>query len=451
VNAAPSWPHGTVIGVRAGRADVAGTRAQQNVIVGCFIDVFLEGADMRISGNKLNVLPDGLHDIDVTATGYGIEAIIETGRENNNMVVGTDGDGLNDAEERNVFGGVSIAGDGNIIEIYGNNGSDTTAANTNIIIAGNYFGVAVDGVTRFTNSMTIVDAFHNQNGVNASVQFGSDFNGVSDAIEGNLIYMNNPFTTIFPDPSSSPPPPSLFNADAGARVSVRGNTMVNNGLVPFSYADGSGGRLANFTNYEAPFFETASPIIPVLLTKSSSRHLLGVAAKAVGIHTNVFIDVYLEDLEGWTNGMKFGLSELVAGGVTNGFPQGKTFKGSFSLGNNFPGGNFDLDITSLGLSPGAFVTAAANYSADPPGTARGRAHTSNFPNPVTLLAPIVITSATKTGNTVTLNWTGGAAPYTLQKRSPITGAWGNVATGIGGTSASDTSATGSEAYYRVLN
>jgi len=226
--------------------------------------------------------------------------------------------------------------------------------------------------------------------------------------------------------------------------------MVNNGLVPFSYADGSGGQLTAFTNYEAPFFETASPIIPILLTKSSSRHLLGIAAKAVGNHTNMIIDVYLADQEGWDNGKKFGLSELVNNGVTNGFPQGKTYKGSAGLGNNFPGGNFDLDITSMGLSPGAFVTATASYSADPPGTARGRAHTSNFADPVTLLAPIVITSIVNNNGTLTIQWTGGAPLYTLQKKSPIAGAWNNVTTGISGTSTTDP-LSGSQSYYRIVN
>ena len=43
-----------------------------------------------------------------------------------------------------------------------------------------------------------------------------------------------------------------------------------------------------------------------------------------------------------------------------------------------------------------------------------------------------------------------APPYTLPRKSPITGAWGNVTTGIGGTSTTDTiSAT--EAYYRIVN
>src|SRR5205823_6072304 len=134
------------------------------------------------------------------------------------------------------------AGDDNIIEHYGTDSSQPDATLTNAIIAGNYFGLGVDGITRFTNSMLIIDAIGNYNGVNASLQFGSDFNGVSDAIEGNVIYMNYPFATLFPTPSSDSPP-KFLNADAGAQVSFRGNTLVNNNLAPFSYADGTGSRL----------------------------------------------------------------------------------------------------------------------------------------------------------------------------------------------------------------
>src|SRR5438309_10050173 len=91
-NSIPAWPSGIVVGVAPGPADAAGARAQQNVIIGCLIDVFLESMNMVIAGNKLNVFPDGMHDVDQTTA--PIEAVIETGRVNNNMRVGTDGVGL---------------------------------------------------------------------------------------------------------------------------------------------------------------------------------------------------------------------------------------------------------------------------------------------------------------------------------------------------------------------
>jgi hypothetical protein len=452
VNNVPSWPIGTVIGVKAGPADVAGARAQQNVIVGGWVNIFLESMNMVIAGNKINVLPDGMHDVDQNVA--PLEAVIESGRVNNNMRVGTDGNGLNDAEERNDFGGVSSAGDNNIIEIYGQNG--TVGRCTNIVIAGNYFGVAVDGVTRFTNSMVIANTFtRTVSGVPGDCQFGSDFDGVSDDVEGNVIYMNNPFGALFTSPGTGSQEPIFCSLSSGGSLSLRGNKLVNNNLVPFSYADGVGSRLTSFTNYYAPYMSTNGGLIPALSPSSTVADLIGTCASTNGgAYSNIIVDVYLLDPEGWENGKKFLLGELTDNATyTNGFAQGKTYLGSFV--DNGPRdrdpavGGFNFNSASLGLSPGTQITVTANYSQDPPGTTRSRTHTSNFSNPTALRPPLTIVSINRSGATLTINWTGGSAPYTLQKRSPITGVWGNVATGITGTSTTDT-ISGLESYYRVL-
>jgi hypothetical protein len=66
-----------------------------------------------------------------------------------------------------------------------------------------------------------------------------------------------------------------------------------------------------------------------------------------------------------------------------------------------------------------------------------------------LAAPITLTSVSHSGTSTTINWTGGAPNYSLQRRSPLTGSWSTVQTGITGNSItypdSDT-----KAYYRVL-
>ena len=367
-----------------------------------------------------------------------------------------------------------------------------------MIIAGNYIGMAVDGVTRFTNSEVVLDNFKNENGVVGTVQFGSDFDGVSDAIEANVIAMNYPFDTLYPDPGSQVPLPKHFvesdrgffvtntvittNIDhstttndvgfiiPGPQVSVRGNKLIGNNLAPISYADNNGDLLNSFTNYDLAYMSTVGDIIPSLATNSTASRLIGTCAGPVPPpatnfapsfqnYTNILIDVYTLDPEGWTNGIKFVLFELEVidqntgtPQQTNGFPQGKTYLGTFQDNGPYDSdpavGRFNFNIASLGLSSGVQVTAAANYSADPPGTHRGRVHTSNFANPVTLLAPLVITSISKSGSTITINWAGGTPPYTLQKKSPITGSWGDLQTGISGTSATDT-ISGTQAYYRV--
>jgi len=274
-------PSRTSIGVKPGPADAAGARAQFNVIIGEFIPLIFEGgANYNVSGNFLNVFPNGLTDYIIDGNDpHNMESFIEFGGSRN-TVIGTDGDGLNDAEERNIFGGVIAANDDNLMEFYG-------GGTVNLTIAGNYFGVGVDGVTRFTNSTPIVDNFKSQ----ATAQFGSDFDGVSDAIEGNVIYMNNPFAVLFPNPSAAPPP-DFCKFDAGARVSVRGNKLVNENLVPYGYADGSGSRLDSFTNYAAPFMSTNADIIPILSTNSTFPRLTGTCAVGVAPYTNIIIDVY---------------------------------------------------------------------------------------------------------------------------------------------------------------
>src|SRR5262249_53551509 len=201
-----------VVGVSKTAADTAAARAQFNVIVGMYIPIIVEGTAQRISGNFINVFPDGLHDYNVDGNEPNdIEACIELGRVSNDVVIGTDGDGLNDADERNLFGGVTAAGDDNILEWYG-------GTRTNTVIAGNYIGLGIDGNTRFTNAMKVFNGFN----ASSTVQFGSDGDGVSDAIEGNVISMNYPFDVLYPTPTTVAAP--IFgNLSTGARVSLRGN------------------------------------------------------------------------------------------------------------------------------------------------------------------------------------------------------------------------------------
>jgi len=433
------------IGVRPATGTTAEARAQFNVIVGAYIPLIFEGGtNYNISGNFINVFPNGITDFNVTGDSPNdIESFMEFGGSRN-TVIGTDGDGINDAEERNIFGGVIAAGDDNLHEFYGGGG-------VNLVIAGNYYGVGVDGTTRFTNSMTLVDNFKNT----ATARFGSDFDGVSDSIEGNVVFMNNPFSVLFPDPPSTAPP--VFSKfAAGALVSFRGNRMVNNGIAPFPYANGSGFQYDAFTNYESAYMSTEGDIIPSISTNSTVADIIGTCASTNGsAYSNIIVDVYVLDPEGWTNGQAFALYELTDYSTyTNGFPQGKSYLGSFvdngPYDRNPTVGSFNFNAAALGIAQGTAITVTANYSADPPGTHNGRTHTSNFSNPATLRPALRIGSISRTGTTVTVSWSGGRAPYTLQKADVLSGPWNNVSTGLTGTSTTDSGASGSQAFYRVL-
>ena len=298
--------------------------------------------------------------------------------------------------------------------------------------------------------MTVVDNFKST----ATARFGSDFDGVSDALEGNVIFMNNPFSALFPTPGGFVPP-DFSKYDVGARVSFRGNKMVNNTVAPYTYANGTGLRLDSFTNYEAAYMSTSDDVIPTLSPRSTVADIIGRCASTNGgSFSSIIVDVYVLDPEGWNNGKLFGVGELTDFFTyTNGFPQGKTYLGSFldngPLDRDPAVGSFNLNSASLGLASGTDITVTANYSADPPGTHNGQTHTSNFSNPTTLRVPLKILSLSRSVSTITISWSGGTAPYTLQKKSLITDTWNNVTTGIAGTSTTDTIA-GTQSYYRVL-
>jgi hypothetical protein len=431
------YPQPGTIGVAAGAAN---PRADFNVIfTGYGFDS--EGLNFRVSGNFFNVLPDGVTNPDISQLNGGAQkgdGYLEIGRSYDNILIGTDGDGVNDADEGNVFGGCDTPNFA-MVDLY------SSSSGTNFIFSGNYFGVGVDGTTRFTNSAVMVDSFNG----NAQVQFGSDFNGVSDALEGNLMCNYTNFLhTVFDGGSGAMNP--------GIRMSFRGNRTINNEILPYSYASGFGGRLVNFTNYSGRFMSTNADIIPAIASNSTAADIIGTCASTNGTaYTNISIDVYVADLEGWTNGQDQALFELTDNSTyTNGFAQGRAYLGTFvdngPLDRDPAVGKFNFNASALGIIAGTPITVTANYSQDPPGTTHGRTHTSNFSTPVNLRAALRIASISRSGNTVTITWSGGSAPYTLQKASSINGPWNNQATGLSGTSTTDPGASGPQAFYRIL-
>ncbi len=347
-------------------------RAEFNVIVAGY-GADLQGPGHRYSGNFANVLPDGMHNADwysIAGGAFEGDGDFECGGTGiANLTIGTDSDGVNDGDEGNVFGG-STSRQWLNVHMY-------SGPRTNIVFAGNYVGVAIDGVTRFTNACRIIRL----NTSTATGRIGSDLDGNNDSGEANLIYNSWPFDTIYAPPGDVPN--QLMALDPGARVSMRGNKTVGNTLIPFYYLDGFGSPLPNFTSYEAPYMDTSGSLIPVLTTTNIFPYLRGTFAVGIGAYTNIIVDVYELDPEGWTNGQAFtlaGLADPNLGGFY-GFPQGKKYLGSYVVPNT---GFFEISLLgSLGTSGRATVTV--NYSADAPGTRNGRVHTSNFSNPAYVL------------------------------------------------------------------
>src|SRR5207244_3281114 len=100
---------------------------------------------------------------------------LENGRVTDDSVIGTNGDGISDSDERNIFAHPVYFHD---IEFY--------SSSPNAVIAGNYFGVGVDGVTAAPLSTNVAPDFAELGG-SGSVRVGSNGDGVSDDLEGNVI------------------------------------------------------------------------------------------------------------------------------------------------------------------------------------------------------------------------------------------------------------------------
>lgn len=173
-------------------ATEAEAKASFNVFCGQSIPIIIEGDRTRVSGNFIGVLPDGKN-----AAGY--QRTIET------------------------YGGTC----------------------DNIIIAGNYLGVAIDGTTRFTNSTTPVDASRGT----GRYRLGSDFDGVSDDLEGNVVCNNWPPNLITPEYLASLLSDNLrgfWNLSTSGSITYRGNTLVNNN--PFPMSPTTAGGVPDFPN-----------------------------------------------------------------------------------------------------------------------------------------------------------------------------------------------------------
>lgn len=429
------------VSVGVGKTSVE-PRADFNIITGTpGIPVILEGRNNRISGNFLEVLPDGNHDYDraydqgAVNASIDFEGAIEIGRSGNNTVIGVDGDGVNDAEERNIFGGVVPPNDGgyaHIIEFYGND------PGTNIVVAGNYFGVGVDGATRFTNNVPALDT----SGGSSRYRFGSNIDGVSDQFEGNVFYNGYPDNLYGISGPNFPYNLNLkFFDDLGdtTQVSVRGNTLVNNTTPPIdpSYA---------MNYFSQVMADTTGDLKPVLNSGSAISVISGTVKEPKPEFPRVELDVYIVDPEGLALGVAVNDPTQ-----PDGFIQGKTYLGTFIVDgpqDMDPAPNaYRFDVSPWGLTAGTKLTVTANYAP----AAGELALTSLFSVPVAIVSAPQITTISPEGNSLTINWSGGTGPYQLQHRDDFPGTgWTDMGAAISGNSTTITIGTGRE-FFRVLS
>ncbi len=448
----------------------ANPRAEFNIVMSQGAGVTMDGERNRYCGNFFNVFASGMTQYfpdpqrttaDGVNTAFVPTVAFISSSDSGYGTIGADGDGINDAEERNVFAGLTHKRDGNEAIINYQSGC------YNLKFAGNYLGMAVDGVTHFTNMSTIFRVGNRpDNPTNMVV--GSDFDGVSDAIEGNVIGNNWPLDYWFPNRASTEPDLSLYSdlylfpyTQDGAPcevfsndkqigqygLSFRGNKCLNTlsgPLSPFNvWEDASPDENGNFGTYDdcvtsvgvvnKDVYEAATNYVTVL-NASSTRRLRGTFPMGINSWTNVIIDVYVANQEGLTSGAEF----VTLTNVVPVWAQGEsTLAHSLqadTLADLDPAtGQFTFNISPYQIPAGTKVTATASYAvAGEVGTYMADMLTSRFSLPVTLTASpnIVITSIVNNGNgTGTINWTGGEAPYIVEMSTNLTsGIWVPVAT-----------------------
>lgn len=154
---------------------------ERNVISGnAWYGVFLAqgSANNKVAGNYIGTDSTGSLAIpNMHAINSGSGAIqIDTGANNN--TIGTDGNGVGDAAEGNVISGNERRG----VQI-------RDAGSNNNKVAGNYIGVAANGTSPLGNGDIGVEII---DGPTGNV-IGTNGNGVSDALEANVISSNGAF------------------------------------------------------------------------------------------------------------------------------------------------------------------------------------------------------------------------------------------------------------------
>jgi hypothetical protein len=345
-------------------------RAEFNVALGARIALALELDGPKISGNYANVFPNGTTFVDIDAVyaqqvaiaGGGTVEFLENGRVAHNSVVGTDGDGISDADERNVIGHT-------VYDVH----MEFYSAATNVVVAGNYVGVGIDGVTPAPRSTNEVQSFVALPGT-ASARIGSNGDGVSDDLEGNLILNASG--------------PQLSTANATVPVVQRRNRFVN----------------CNYT-----LLANDAALVPPTLNSITNSILSGTVPAAPSVEDIAsFIDIYTADPAALAN--------------TNAWPTVLTHPSRWlaTITDNGPGdldlspGSFAFSMSSMGVAESNYVTVTVTHSKEATASNAGLAVTTA---PATPVAQRPSLSIQIDGPTVILSWIAPDETFVLQQNT----------------------------------
>ena len=393
---------GLVIGTDG---DGVGDRGEFNVMVGNLLAIHLETPNTRVSGNYINILPGGRvwdQNIEQIALPGGDFECFENGRGHDN-VIGTNGDGVSDADEGNVIGPV-------LYDVY----FEFWRTATNVVFAGNRIGGGPRGDAPFATPAGTELAVMRSN---SSVRIGSNLDGVSDAAEAN--HLSGFEGDFFAFHGS--------NNDASAkptRISMRGNALSRNyGDLPVT------AQLPNMTLERFYLDVLADPLNdfrPVLDPSSTAATVKGrvpaPAAVSAPDTLTVDVDFYLAD--------PWGLQHA-DGAYPDGYPQGLTY-----LATRRVDGAQDTDpavgafaFAGLpGVTPETMnrLVCTAHYTGS--GSTEFQS-TTVFSLPPAGAAMSLSVEAVE-GRNVALSWLGGTGPFLVQHSAAL-GAWNDLLTTTG--------------------
>ncbi|MGE3309102.1 MAG: hypothetical protein AB7O66_03965 [Limisphaerales bacterium] len=395
--------------------------AEGNILCGLHIALALELPGAITAGNYFNVLPDGktflsVDDIHEAQLASGREAgdssveNYENGRDTTGSVIGVRGDNINDENERNVF---NLAVYDHLIEFY--------SSASNVVVAGNYFGVGVDGVS--TPPVTTLREPNLLEGPGSgSFRLGSNNDGVADALEGNRIH--------------KVPGASMLIAGVNVPIVARRNILTGNNFTEFLFADGANGRAYNL--YYAPYVSDPDNVPPTVTTYADGKLSGTMTPPAEGYFADV--DIYVAD------------STAPAGSVIPGRYLGTFFEGGPDDSNGNPG-EFTFDLSALGVPGASMLCVAVVYSSGETSSEVGTSVTSPASNAVetggSASEPIGNITAARSGTNLTLTWATGTPPFQVQTRATVgTGTWENVGSPVTTRTATVPIGTGA-AFFRV--
>jgi|GEM_PF-1831176 len=394
-----TFSEGLIVGTDS---DGVGDLGEFNILNGMHIALALELPYLRVTGNYFNVLPDGktflnvnqIHNALVAAEADDSVENIENGRSTAGTVIGVSGDAVNDANERNIF---NYAIYDTLTEFYSNA--------QNLRVSGNYYGVGVDGLTTATqpNPEGKIPNLISLPGT-AGILLGSDGDGISDSLEGNLVV--------------GVPGSQLVAASVTVPIIARANTLKGNAFTGFPFLD------VESRSYEIYYTGVVADPLNAIPTVTSFENgiLKGKVASPDGL--NYFyadVDIYLADP-----------IQFAAGVVMPGTYLTRLAEGVPEVDLDLDAGEFEFDLTAFNIAGGQQICVAALYRKDDAGNpapiSLGQALTGPVSSAVstgasTTLGPITVAVD---GTNLKLIWTGGTPPYQVQRRDSLNaGTWVN--------------------------